>query len=78
MIKRWRAAEPVRLYVYGLLLAVLALLVGYGILTAELVPLWVGLVTAAVMAPGVEAARGRVSPTGQRSGSGGARAARTR
>lgn len=62
-ITRWKAAEPVRLYLYGVLLAVLALLVGYGILAAELVPLWIALATALVMAPGIEKARASVSPT---------------
>lgn len=63
LLTRWKAAEPVRLYLYGVLLAVLALLVAYGVLTAELVPVWVALVTAAVLAPGIEKARASVTPT---------------
>ena len=63
LLTRWKAAEPVRLYLYGVLLAVLALLVAYGVLTAELVPVWVALVTAVVMAPGIEKARASVTPT---------------
>lgn len=62
MLTRWKEAEPVRLYLYGLLLALIALAVGYGLVTAELAPLWIALVTAAVLAPGVERARGSVTP----------------
>lgn len=65
MLKRWRATEPVRVYLYGIVLAVLLVLVAYGLLTAELVPLWAGLAAAVLLAPGIEAARNRVTPVGQ-------------
>lgn len=62
LITAWKATEPVRLYVYGVGLAVLALLAGYGLVTARTVPLWVGVLTALCLAPAVEAARAKVTP----------------
>lgn len=54
--------EPVRVYVGGLLAAVVALLVAYGILSAAIAPLWIALGTAALAVPTVEKTRSLVSP----------------
>lgn len=61
-LARWKAAEPVRLYLYGLALAALALAVGYGLVSGTQAPLWLALLSAALLAPGVEAARAAVTP----------------
>lgn len=62
LLTAWRAAEPVRLYLYGVGLAVLLLLVGYGLVSAEQAPLWSGLLLAVALAPAVEKARSKVTP----------------
>jgi len=54
--------EPVRLYLYGVLLAVLAVLVGYGTLTGEQAALWAALGAAVLGVPVTELLRGRVVP----------------
>lgn len=54
--------EPVRAYLYGVYVAVLLLLLAYGIVTAELLPLWLGLGAAILAVPAVEAARAKVTP----------------
>jgi hypothetical protein len=51
--------EPVRVYLYSVLVAVLALLLAYGLVEADKVPLWLGL-AASVLA--VEGARSKVTP----------------
>lgn len=56
------AREPVRAYLYGALLAGLALLVGYGVLTGEQFALWAALGAALLAVPAVEASRSRVTP----------------
>lgn len=58
------AREPVRVYLYGVLLAGLALLVGYGVLTGEQFALWAALGAALLAVPAVEGARARVRPAG--------------
>lgn len=56
-------SEPVRIYVYGLVSAVVALLVFMGVLTGAAVPFVIAVVVAALALPSpVEAARARVTP----------------
>lgn len=55
--------EPVRVYVYTVLVAVVAILVVYGILDSEQAPLWLALAAAVVSVPAVEGARAKVTPT---------------
>ena len=62
LLTAWRAAEPVRLYLYGVGGALLLLLVGYGVLTGEQAALWSGVLLAATLAPAVEKARSKVTP----------------
>lgn len=55
--------EPVRVYIYGLVVAVIAALMFFGVLTGTAVPVIMGVVIAALALPSpVEAARNRVSP----------------
>lgn len=63
-LERWKATEPVRLYLYGLLGPLLALLIVYGLLDAHTAAAWAA-VGAVVLVPGVELARGAVTPTGR-------------
>lgn len=51
--------EPVRVYLYSLIVAVLALLLGYGVVEPDKVPLWLALAGAALT---VEGARAKVTP----------------
>ena len=67
-IRRLRASEPVRLYLYGVGLAVLGLLVAYGIVAAAFLPLWVALLVALLGVPATEAARRAVRPVNPPSG----------
>jgi hypothetical protein len=55
-------SEPVRLYLYSLLVPVVALLVFLGVVDAQSAPLWIALVTAVLGVPAVEAARAAVTP----------------
>lgn len=59
--------EPVRLYLYGLLIPTAAILVAYGILSNTDAPLWIALAEAALGVGAVELARSRVTPTRGRS-----------
>lgn len=59
------ADEPVRVRLYGVLTAVVALLVGRGILTGYEAPLWIALAAAVLGVAGVETARADVTPTRQ-------------
>lgn len=56
--------EPVRLYLYPVLTAVLGVLVYYGVVEADAVPLWTVLIGAVLAVGGVEVARSKVSPVG--------------
>lgn len=56
------ANEPLRVYIYGVAVAVLALLVGLGVIDAELSDAISVLVSAALLVGGVERARSKVSP----------------
>lgn len=61
LFARLQQAEPVRLYLYAVLAAVLAVLVSYGVLTGEQAALW-GAVGGAVLAvPVTEGLRAQVT-----------------
>lgn len=55
-------SEPVRVYLYGLLAPLVAVLGAYGIVSDELAPLWIGLGAAVLGVPLIEAARRKVTP----------------
>ena len=55
-------AEPLRIYLGGVLAALVAVLVAYGIIDGDQAPLWIALGTAVLGIGGVEAARSRVTP----------------
>lgn len=59
---RWAAREPVRLYAYSLVAAVLAVLVVYGFVDENTLPVILAAVSALVAVPAVETARSKVSP----------------
>jgi hypothetical protein len=59
-IRRWRLTEPVRLYLYGVALATLALASGVGWLTSTTTPLFAGLVVAVLAVPTTEVTRASV------------------
>jgi hypothetical protein len=48
LLERWQATEPIRVALYPVALAVVALLIGYGVLTVERAQLWLALVVAVV------------------------------
>lgn len=58
----WNKLEPIRSYVYTLLVPTEALLVGYGIVDNVHGDLWVAAVTAVLGVVGVEIARSKVKP----------------
>lgn len=64
VLAQWAAKEPVRLYVYSVVAAVLAVLVAYGIVDEQLLPVILAAVSAVVAVPAVETARSKVSPVG--------------
>lgn len=55
--------EPVRLYLYAVALAVVALLVVLGVLSASIAPVVLALVAAVLAVPTTESLRARVTPT---------------
>lgn len=55
-------SEPVRAYLYPLLLAVVGVLVGYGVLEQQQGSLWIALGAALLGVPAVEKARSKVTP----------------
>jgi hypothetical protein len=57
LLARWRQTEPLRLWLYGIAVPLLALLVGYGLLTHGLAGLWLAVLTAALLGGSVEGAR---------------------
>jgi len=67
----WLQNEPVRLYLYGIVGAVLAVLVFYGVVATAAVPLFLALGAALLAVPTVESLRARVTPTGNVDGSAG-------
>jgi hypothetical protein len=56
--------EPVRLYLYGLAAPVLALLVYFGLVSTDAVPLYLAVAGAVLLVPAVESARSAVVPNG--------------
>lgn len=54
--------EPVRKYVYSVLVSLAAVLVGYGLVSGEEVALWLALAETVLVVP-VEIARSKVTPT---------------
>jgi uncharacterized membrane protein HdeD (DUF308 family) len=54
--------EPLRRYLYGVAIPVLALLVGVGVLTASVAALVAAVVGAVLLVPGVESLRAKVTP----------------
>lgn len=57
LLERWRVTEPVRLWLYGAAVPLLAVLVGYGVLSDHLAALWLAAVQAVLLGAGTEAAR---------------------
>lgn len=57
LLARWKQTEPLRLWLYGIAVPLLAALVGYGLLTGTQAGLWLAVLTAALLGGGVEAAR---------------------
>lgn len=55
-------SNPVRLYVYSLLVPLLGVLVAFGVVDATQVPLYIALGTAVLGVTATEAARGAVTP----------------
>lgn len=60
--------EPVRLYMYGILVPLAGVLVFYGLLTEQSAPLWIALLNAVIGVPAIETARSLVSPVDPDSG----------
>jgi hypothetical protein len=56
--------EPVRKWVYSVLVTLMAVGVVYGIVSAEQSVIWLSVAQAVLAVPAVEAARSRVSPVG--------------
>lgn len=61
-VGRFVVSEPVRVYVYGALSVVIALLLARGIVSGAEAPLWTALVALLLGVPATETARSRVSP----------------
>lgn len=57
-----KESEPVRRYVYGALVAVAGVLVGYGLITDTELVAWTAVLEALLVVPFVESARVRVRP----------------
>jgi hypothetical protein len=60
LLSRWQQSEPIRLYLYGLLGAVLPLLTIYGAMTGEAAALWGAAAAAALGVPATEGLRSQV------------------
>lgn len=61
-LAHWAAEEPVRLYVYTVVAAILAVLMTYGIVDEEALPVILAAVSAVVAIPVVEKTRSKVTP----------------
>jgi len=59
---KWLSQEPVRAYLYSLVVAVLGALVAFGVVKPEQVPVLIGLASAVFA---VEVVRNRVTPVGK-------------
>lgn len=57
----WAKTEPVRLYLYSLLVPVAAVLVAYGLIESTFVPLFIAAGAALLGVPLIEAARSKVT-----------------
>lgn len=57
LLARWRQTEPVRLHLYGIAVPLVALLMGYGLLSGHMAGLWLAVIAATLLGGGVEAAR---------------------
>ena len=60
LLRRWQDSEPVRLYLYGVLGAVLPLLLEYGLMTGSTAALWSAAAAAVLGVPAVEGLRSQV------------------
>ncbi|HEY9337579.1 MAG TPA: hypothetical protein VIQ79_24275 [Kribbella sp.] len=65
MTRLWAAVrrQPVRSYLYGVLVPGEALAVSYGLVSGNQGALWLALGAAVLVVPAAEAARARVTPT---------------
>lgn len=63
-LAQWATGEPVRLYVYSVVGAVLAVLIVYGVIDSSAVPVILAAASAVLAVPAVELARSKVSPVG--------------
>jgi hypothetical protein len=61
-VGRFVVGEPVRVYVYGALSVVIAILLARGFISGAEAPLWTALVALLLGVPATETARSRVSP----------------
>lgn len=59
-IKAWKSSEPVRLYLYGMLVPVLALLAVKGVIGNDDIALYVAIGGAVLVGPATEKARASV------------------
>lgn len=57
IVERWAELSPVRLALYPAVLALVLLLVGYGVIAAERAPLWLALAASVLGVAGTEGAR---------------------
>lgn len=55
--------EPVRTYLYGILVPIIGLLVYKGVVASDEAAIWLAIAAAALGVPAVEAARSKVTPT---------------
>lgn len=56
------AEEPVRVYIYTVVAAIIAILVIYGVVDSTVAPVVLAVVSAVLAVPAVEVARSKVSP----------------
>lgn len=61
-LAQWAKEEPVRLYVYTVVAAILAVLVAYGVVDETALPVILAAATAILAVPAVETARSKVTP----------------
>jgi hypothetical protein len=61
-LAQWAAEEPVRLYVYSVVAAILAVMITYGVVDSTALPVILAAVAAVLAVPAVEKARSKVSP----------------
>lgn len=61
-LAHWAAHEPVRLYAYSVIAAILAVLITYGVVDASALPVILAAASALLAVPAVETARSKVSP----------------